>query len=600
MVVNTKTFLKAFQNLCLALVFILGIMTIVATGGGGGDGGTGTNPGGDTSGDTSDDNSGDTSGDTSETSYDSSDLPTGTSFVYEDDDSSPTTITFGSITITGDTASATNEGNVVTINSPGTFYITGAIADGQIKVDTPEDGDVRLVFQNAYISCSFGPPIDIENAERVVVRLEADTDNYLTDTHTSVVYDEDGEEIDAALYSKEDLVICGTGTLNIVTDYKDGIKTKDSLIIDSGNINITSEDDGIIGKNYISIEDGNINIVAGGDGLKSTEDDEADQGYIYITDGVFNIDAGADAIQVQTHIVIQNGEFDFYTANGSSSTTSDTAKGLKASIGITIYDGEFTIDSSDDSIHSNDTIVINGGEYLLYSGDDTIHADEAITVNGGIIDVLDCYEGIEGMVIKINDGEIHVESYDDPINATDGNRGENTPGVAIYINGGYTYLECVNADGFDSNGAVYLNGGTVVVNGPVSGGNGILDYGTFTSSGGTFIGAGTSDMAQAPGSSSSSQNALLVGFNRKSAGTLFHLETDDGTDVLTFAPKKAYGAIAYSSALLETGTSYKIYLGGTYTGGSVKDGVYQDGVYTSEGSAAATFTVTGSVMSGSI
>lgn len=579
MVGNIRKILKSFRNLCLSFVIVAGIMAIVASGGGGG-GGEGSS-----SSSSSGSSSGSSSSSISGSTYDSSDLPTGTSFVYEDNDTNPTNITFGSITITGDSASASCEDNVVTINSPGTFNITGTIADGQIKVDTLEMGDVRLVFQGADITCSFGPPIDIENAERVIVRLESGTHNYLTDTHTSLLYDEDSEEIDAALYSKEDLVICGSGNLTIHTDYKDGIKSKDGLIIDSGTINVMSEDDGIIGKNYISVEDANIYIAAGGDGLKSTENDDADQGYIYIADGVFDIDAGADAIQVETHIVIQDGVFNLHTAGGN-----DTAKGLKVPVGITISDGEFTIDTADDSIHSNDTIVIDGGDYSLYSADDGIHADMAITINEGIINVYDCYEGIESMVITINGGEIHVESYDDPINATNGNRGENTPGVAIYINGGYTYLECVNADGFDSNGAVYMNGGTVVVNGPVSGGNGILDYGSFTTTGGTLIGAGTSDMAQAPGSSSSSQNALLFMFSRKSAGTLFHIETDDGTEVVTFAPSKTYYSIVFTSPLITTGTTISVYSGGTYTGGSVTDGLYTGGTY-SGGDELISFTI---------
>lgn len=571
--------LEWFRKFCLVCIVITGVITIVASG-------SGESP----SGSSSSDSSGSDSASSSDSTYDSASLPTGTSFVYEDDDTEPTAITLGSISITGDTESATYEGNVVTINSPGTFYISGTIADGQIKVDTQLDGDVRLVFKGAGITCTFGPPVDIENAERVIVMLKAGTDNYLMDTHTSEVYDEDSEEIDAALYSKEDLVICGTGTLTVDTCYKDGIKSKDSLIIGDANIDVTSVDDGISGKNFISIEDGEINIIAGGDGLKSTEDDDADQGYIYIADGVFDIDAGADAIQAETHIVIQDGVFDLSTAGGSSSTTSDTAKGLKAPVGITIYGGEFTLDTADDSIHSNDTIVINGGEYSLYSGDDGIHSDLALTINGGSIDIHDCYEGIESMIITINDGEIHVESYDDPLNATNGNRGENTPGVAVYINGGYIYLECVNADGFDSNGAVYMNGGTVVVNGPVSGANDILDYGSFKTTGGTFIGAGTSSMAQAPGGSTSTQNALLLLFSQKSAGTLFHIETDSGTDVVTFAPDKAYASVVYTSPELTTGTAIKVFFGGSYTGGSVKDGLYTGGTY-SEGEQYISFTI---------
>jgi hypothetical protein len=115
-------------------------------------------------------------------------------------------------------------------------------------VDTLEKGDVRLVFSNASKNMFIRPPIDIENADRVIIRLEAGTDNYLTDRHTETVNDADSEEIDAAVYSKEDLVICGSGSLTIYTDYKDGIKSKDGLIIDSGTITVTSADDGLLAR----------------------------------------------------------------------------------------------------------------------------------------------------------------------------------------------------------------------------------------------------------------------------------------------------------------------------------------------------------------
>ena len=214
--------------------------------------------------------------------------------------------------------------------------------------------------------------------------------------------------------------------------------------------------------------------------------------------------------------MILGGIFDLYTAGGSTTyfdSDQYTAKGLKAPVGITIIGGVFTIDSADDSIHSNDTIEINEGDYFLYSGDDAIHSDIAATVNGGDINVYDCYEGIESMVITINDREIHVQSQDDPLNATDGTGGESNQGVYIYINGGYSYFNCVNADGFDANGAVVMTGGTVIVNGPEADNNGILDCGEFTTTGGTIIGAGSSSMAEAPGGDSSTQNALLLIFH---------------------------------------------------------------------------------------
>ncbi len=45
-----------------------------------------------------------------------------------------------------------------------------------------------------------------------------------------------------------------------------------------------------------------------------------------------------------------------------------------------------------------------------------------------------------------------------------------------------------SGDGIDSNGDLYLEGGTVLAEGPAEGGNGALDYnGTGTISGGTIL-----------------------------------------------------------------------------------------------------------------
>lgn len=99
-------------------------------------------------------------------------------------------------------------------------------------------------------------------------------------------------------------------------------------------------------------------------------------------------------------------------------------KGIKADSKIIIENGTFSIDSADDSIHTNDTIIIDGGTFNLSSGDDGIHADTLIEINSGTINVNKSYEGIEGETININDGKIYVKASDDGINASDGSDSE--------------------------------------------------------------------------------------------------------------------------------------------------------------------------------
>ena len=71
------------------------------------------------------------------------------------------------------------------------------------------------------------------------------------------------------------------------------------------------------------------------------------------------------------------------------------------------------VDSSDDSIHSNNTIQIDGGTLTLASGDDGIHADATVEFNGGQIDISTSYEGIEANSITLRDGTVHIVSSDD-------------------------------------------------------------------------------------------------------------------------------------------------------------------------------------------
>ena len=64
----------------------------------------------------------------------------------------------------------------------------------------------------------------------------------------------------------------------------------------------------------------------------------------------------------------------------------------------------------------------------------------------------------------------------------------------------------MDADGgnLDSNGAIEMTGGVVIVNGPTERMNGAIDYmNGFNVTGGLLVAAGSSGMAEAPSESSS-------------------------------------------------------------------------------------------------
>lgn len=159
----------------------------------------------------------------------------------------------------------------------------------------------------------------------------------------------------------------------------------------------------------------------------------------------------------------------------------------------------------------------------------------------------------------------------------------------LHINGGYIAIDAYG-DGLDVNGPIEMTGGVVLISGPTQNMNGALDYmGQFDISGGFLVAAGSTGMAQAP-SESSTQYSLLVNFNDTAeAGTLVHIQTSEGEQVLTFAPAKQYRSLAFSSTELEPGSAYDIYLGGS-SDGEVSDGLYQGGSYAS-GTEYTSFTV---------
>ncbi|MEA4906477.1 MAG: carbohydrate-binding domain-containing protein [Anaerolineaceae bacterium] len=525
---------------------------------------------------------------------------------YEYDPETAVTLTLDgdAIQVTGSGVSV--EGAQATITAAGTYVLSGALADGQIMVDTPDEDPVRLVLDGVELSSSTGAPLYVAAAEKVILILPEGSHNTVSDAASYVYASAEEDEPNAAIFSKADLSIAGSGALTVNGNYLDGITSKDGLVIAGGVIAVTAADDGVRGKDYLVIEGGSLTVTSGGDGLKADNAEDAGRGYVAVTGGALQVNAGGDAIDAQTDVIVSGGDFKLVSGGGSLASVDDTtsAKGIKGTVSVLIQAGSFEIDSADDAIHSNGSVTLNGGTFTLASGDDGVHADESLTVNGGELQVTRSYEGLESAVITLNDGNIHVVASDDGVNVAGGNDGSGMgagrPGVPgqdsfasrgsyyLYIHGGTLYVDA-QGDGIDVNGTVEMTAGTVVVVGPTQQMNGALDYdGGFTLSGGTIVAVGSSGMAMTP---NQGQFSVLVYLTEtQPAGTLVHLQNAAGEDLLTFAPTREYQSIAFSSPQLAQGETYTLYTGGSSSGTSL-DGVYQGGTYT-PGSEAASFTIT--------
>lgn len=523
------------------------------------------------------------------------------------------------IALNGDSIAAAGDGVTVsgataTITAAGTYSLSGTLADGQIIVDTTDELPVQIILNGVDIRSSTSAPMAFMNAAQVVVVLADNTANYIEDAAAYTFLDVAEEEPSAAIFSNDDLVLTGDGSLTVTANYNDAISSDDSITITGGNIAVTAVDDGIRGKDFLLIQGGGLVVEAGGDGLKSDNEDDAELGYIAIEDGAFNVTAGGDAIQAETDVMVTGGQLALVAGGGSVAQIGedDSAKGIKGGVNVLIDGGEFAIDSADDAIHANDNVTINGGTFVLSTGDDGVHADATVTINGGDITIPHSYEGIESAVITLNDGNIHVVASDDGINVAGGvdgsgmmpgpgRGGRGGPGgmpggeavtyagdYYLYINGGKMVVDAAG-DGIDVNGAIEMSGGVVLVNGPTEQMNGALDYdATFHISGGYLVAVGSAGMVQAPGVASTQKSVLVNLSETLPAGTLVNIQNEAGQSLLTFAPSKAFQSIVFSSPDLADG-EYALYYGGSVDGSNI-DGLFTDGAY-SPGTEYAFFTV---------
>lgn len=319
-----------------------------------------------------------------------------------------------------------------------------------ISVNTNSDITINLI--NANIKCNDNPGINVLSNSKIIITLGG---NNTIDVNTN-------ETLHAAIYSKNDIELLGSGSLTIKSNI-DGIFTEKKIIFKGGTYTINSDDDGIVGKDNIQLSNVNMTINSQGDGIKSSNSDQT-KGFINISSGIYNINSLRDAIDASNYIEVSGGTFNIKTKDGSKKKTDSSSKGLKADQNIIIKNGTFTFDTSDDAIHSNNNINIFGGNITIQTADDAIHADNNIEIKNVMINIKKAFEGIEGHIINIYSGNITILSTDDGINAVHPELGEKDKNHSskLTIFGGTTKIVSYG-DGIDSNGVIEINGGNVYV-----------------------------------------------------------------------------------------------------------------------------------------
>ncbi|MBR1812910.1 MAG: carbohydrate-binding domain-containing protein [Lachnospiraceae bacterium] len=273
------------------------------------------------------------------------------------------------------------DGQTITITAEGVYVLTGSAENAQIIVEAGDEDKVQLVLDGLTITNDSTPCIYVKSADKVFITT-TESENNLTVTGN---FTADGDtNTDAVIFSKDDLVLNGLGTVNI-SSTDNGITCKDDLKVTGGTWNITCASDAMEANDSIRIADGTINISSKKDGLHCENDEDDTVGYVYICGGTLNVNAKDDGIHAETVLQIDDGDI-----------TVSAAEGLEGTY-VQVNGGDVTISATDDGINGarkssayTATIEVNGGYITIAMGQgdtDAVDANGYIYVNGGTLDI---------------------------------------------------------------------------------------------------------------------------------------------------------------------------------------------------------------------
>ncbi len=477
-----------------------------------------------------------------------------------------TQITFSENSASAKGFGASVLGADVRITAQGTYVLSGSTSDGSIIIDASK-AEITLILKELDLTNTEGPAIYIKNAKKVTFTLADGTNNVLTDGNFYEIVDITSK-VDGAIFAKSNIVFNGDGTLTVNGNNAHGIVSKDGLKIESGKINVNSKSAAICGKDYIEIANANININAGTDGLRSDNITDVTKGYITVQSGTLNITSGNDAIQAHKKVTIEGGTFNIKT---TSTDPLGSSKGIKSTKGIEILGGSFTINSIDDSVHSDMNVLIAGGDFSISSGDDGIHANNELSITGGNINIKNSYEGIEATSIKIGGGNIVINATDDGMNSAGGN--DQSAGGDSFVEGnggieitdGYIVIHS-GADGIDVVGPFSMSGGVLFVDGPSKEKSGALDFGSDSLiTGGIVVALGFSETPET--FERASQGISLIQNNGEYvAGDVISVCDKNGNVLFAFASEKTFNGMLLSAVEFQPGNSVTIYKNANVSG----------------------------------
>lgn len=452
-------------------------------------------------------------------------------------------ITLSDSGISSDSDSVSVSDGKILLKEEATYIFSGTLSDGSIIVDAPDTAKLQIVLSDTAVTSKSFAALYVLSCDKVFLTLDENTENSLINGGKFTQIDENN--VDGAVFSKQDLTINGNGKLTVSSPAAHSLVCKDDLVITGGDIVLESASHGMDVNDSVRIKDSSLLIEAGKDGIHCENEDNAEKGFIFIESGKFDINSEGDGISAGTTMEILGGEFNILTGGGFENAEIKTSenwggfRGGKGDMGkrepvnamgqpdtgmgrpemgmgqqntptsipeepsdMSFVSGEdaFTEDTVSDSesikgIKSGASLYISGGTFSINSADDGIHSDSDINISGGEFFVKTGDDGVHAEnTFFFSGGEIDIsESYE----GLEALHIELTGGMADIVSSddGINAAGGTDSSGFGGfrggdmfgggmsagNGSILISGGTVFIN---ASGDGIDANGTLEITGG--------------------------------------------------------------------------------------------------------------------
>jgi len=423
-----------------------------------------------------------------------------------------------------------------------TYRLSGESENGSFV----HEGDfkVTLSLEGLQLASQTGAAMQIKNGKRIAIVLKDGTENMLTD--------KDGGDQKACMTVKGHCEFQGGGSLTINGRGKHALKSNEYVEVKAttGRLSLVSTvKDGIHTDEFVLVKGGALDITTTGGGYWDDEDQKT---------------KAPSCINAVGSVTILGGTLNLLsTGDGGKGVSSDTCFVMSGgSMTVRTQGRRYISDRYDGDLHDIDAIPDS-----LKNSPKAVKADFGIGISGGRMSLYTEHDGGEGLESKdtlvIRDGDIHIEAYDDCINAA-GN---------VRIHGGDLFLSSLDNDGIDTNQSMFITGGNIVTLGNYLHELGIdvndkSPYKKLYLTGGTIVCVGGTSQISHPAATDGAQPALYYKGKVNAGTSLLLRQMSDGADVLHYLLERDYTAEAggrqpdlclmFSSPMLRQGKGYQL------------------------------------------